>query len=70
MNASQPYKPNYDPLYDTSPGTAMEYAPSYWRHHAGEPPEDDGPVKADMDVDVVLIGGGFTGLATALFLAR
>ncbi|MGB1110112.1 MAG: NAD(P)/FAD-dependent oxidoreductase, partial [Gammaproteobacteria bacterium] len=42
----------------------------YWRHHAGEPPEDDGPVQSDLDVDVALIGGGFTGLATALFLAR
>ena len=28
------------------------------------------PVTADMDVDVALIGGGFTGTATALFLAR
>ncbi|MBF7053035.1 FAD-binding oxidoreductase [Halomonas sp. KAO] len=70
MSAFQPYYPHYDPLHSDLPGQGMDYAPSYWRHHAGEPPEDDGAVSADMDVDVVLIGGGFTGLATALFLAR
>ena len=36
----------------------------------GTPPEDDGPVLRDIDADVVIIGSGFTGLATALFLAR
>nr|WP_245748876.1 FAD-dependent oxidoreductase [Oceanisphaera psychrotolerans] len=70
MSTSQPYYPHYDPLRDSSPGTAMDYPPSYWRFHAGEPPQDDGPVNGDMDADVVLIGGGFTGLATAMFLAR
>ena len=70
MATPQPYYPHYDPLRDTSPGTGMDYAPTYWRYHAGEPPENDGPVNADMEADVVLIGAGFTGLATALFLAR
>ncbi|OXY80922.1 NAD(P)/FAD-dependent oxidoreductase [Oceanimonas doudoroffii] len=70
MPATQPYYPHYDPLHDASPGTAMDYPPSYWRFHAGEPPQDDGPVNGDMEADVVLIGGGFTGLATAMFLAR
>ena len=70
MPATSPYQPHYDPLRDSSPGTAVDYAPTYWRHHAGQPPEDDGPVNTDLDVDVASIGGGFTGLATALFLAR
>nr|WP_299245077.1 FAD-binding oxidoreductase [uncultured Halomonas sp.] len=70
MSTSQPYYPHYDPLRDASPGTGMDYAPTYWRYHAGEPPEDEGPVNTDMEADVVLIGAGFTGLATALFLAR
>lgn len=48
----------------------VDYAPSYWVHNAGKPPEDDGPISADLDADVVLIGGGYTGTATALFLAR
>ena len=48
----------------------QRYAPTYWVDTAGPPPEDDGPVRADIDADVVIIGSGFTGLATALFLAR
>lgn len=70
VSTRRPYDPNYDPLYDTSPGAGVDYAPSYWVFDAGDPPEDDGPVTADMDVDVALIGAGFTGTATALFLAR
>lgn len=70
MTVKQPYNPHYDPLKDTSPGEGVDYAPSYWRYHAGPPPEDDGPVTDDMEADVVLIGAGFTGLATAMFLAR
>lgn len=66
----QQYNPNYDPLIDTIPGPQSHYAPSYWTTTAGTPPEDDGAVTKDMDIDVAIIGGGFTGLATALFLAR
>ncbi|MCJ8286270.1 FAD-dependent oxidoreductase [Halomonas sp.] len=70
MSVLTQFDPSYDPLKDATPGVGRDYAPSYWRHHAGPPPQDDGPVDRDMDVDVVLIGAGFTGLATALFLAR
>ena len=48
----------------------MSYAPTYWVATAGLPPDDDGPVISDLDADVVIIGGGFTGLAAALFLAK
>lgn len=64
------YDPHYDPLVDRNPGHGRDYAPTYWVASAGEAPEDDGPVSADMDVDVAIVGAGFTGLATALFLAR
>jgi 3-oxoacyl-[acyl-carrier-protein] synthase-3 len=37
---------------------------------AGTPPPDDGPVLRDMDVDVAVIGGGSTGMSTALYLAQ
>jgi glycine/D-amino acid oxidase-like deaminating enzyme len=37
---------------------------------AGTPPSDDGPVRADMDADVVIIGCGSTGISTALYLAQ
>jgi glycine/D-amino acid oxidase-like deaminating enzyme len=37
---------------------------------AGTPPDDDGPVRRDMDVDVAIVGSGATGLSTALYLAQ
>jgi len=64
------YDPRYDPLVDRHPGQGRDYAPTYWVATAGAPPADDGPVTADVDADVVIVGSGFTGLATALFLAR
>jgi len=64
------YDPQYDPLVAPNPGCGTEYAPTYWVATAGPPPADDGPVTCDTDADVVIVGSGFTGLATALFLAR
>ncbi|MGE0313333.1 MAG: NAD(P)/FAD-dependent oxidoreductase [Lautropia sp.] len=68
--AERAYDPQYDPLVAPHPGKGTDYAPTYWVASAGEPPEDDGPVVGDVDADVVIVGSGFTGLATALFLAR
>lgn len=65
-----PHDPLYDPLTAATPGHGQDYAPTYWTATAGPPPADDGPVTADTDADVVVIGSGFTGLACALFLAR
>ncbi len=67
---SQPYDPSYDPLKTATPGQGRDYAPTYWIGTAGEPPADDGPVQGDMDADVVIVGAGFTGLTTAIFLAE
>jgi glycine/D-amino acid oxidase-like deaminating enzyme len=64
------YHPRYDPLVDHDPGRGLQYAPTYWVATAGTPPPNDGPVHQDLDADVVVIGAGFTGLATALFLAQ
>ncbi len=64
------YDPRYDPLVDPHPGRGRDYAPTYWVATAGAPPDDDGPIQGDIDADVVIVGSGFTGLATALFLAR
>lgn len=64
------YDPTYDPLMSPGPGHGKDYAPTYWAATAGTPPADDGPVTQDMDVDVAIIGSGYTGLAAALFLAR
>ncbi len=68
--ARRPWDPGYDPLVAPDPGANRDYAPTYWAATAGAAPEDDGPVTADLDADVVIIGAGFTGLATALFLAE
>src|SRR3546814_15447822 len=71
---SAAFKENsYDPLYDplcSRTGHGQAYAPTYWVGTAGSPPEDDGPITTDIDADVVIIGSGFTGLATALNLAE
>lgn len=66
----KPYDPNYDPLVDRDPGAGRAYAPTYWVASAGTPPHDDGPVTGDMDVDVVVVGSGSTGMSTALYLAE
>ncbi|MCB1905730.1 MAG: FAD-binding oxidoreductase [Rhodocyclaceae bacterium] len=68
--ARTPYDPAYDPLVSQTPGHGRDYAPTYWIGTAGEPPADDGPIDTDVDVDVAIIGSGFTGLTTAIFLAE
>jgi len=37
---------------------------------AGAAPQDDGPLSGAVDVDVAIIGAGYTGLSCALHLAR
>ncbi len=64
------YDPLYDPVTDIGVGCGRDYAPTYWIASAGTPPETDGPVSADMDVDVAVIGSGYTGLSCALHLAK
>lgn len=64
------YDPQYDPLVMPTPGAGRDYAPTYWVASAGTPPPDDGPVLRDMEVDVAVIGGGSTGMSTALYLAQ
>ena len=64
------YDPQYDPLVTATPGAGRDYAPSYWVASAGTPPQDDGPVRQDLDVDVVVVGSGSTGMSTALYLAQ
>jgi taurine dehydrogenase large subunit len=64
------YDPHYDPLVSEGPGHNRDYAPTYWAATAGAAPETDGPITRDIDVDVAIVGSGYTGLACAIFLAR
>ena len=68
--ASAPYDPRFDPMKDATPGENRDYAPTYWVATAGPAPADDGILAGDSDTDVVIVGSGYTGLATAIFLAR
>ncbi|ARD45328.1 FAD-binding oxidoreductase [Colwellia sp. PAMC 21821] len=60
----------YDPLHDKSPGCDEKYPDSYWADVAGTPPEHDGQLDRDIEVDVAIVGAGYTGLSCALHLAR
>ena len=64
------HDPTHDPLVARGPGQGQAYAPTWWVASAGTPPDDDGPVQRDMDVDVAIVGSGATGLSTALYLAQ
>ncbi len=68
--ADKKYDPQYDPLVAATPGAGRAYAPTYWVASAGIPPPDDGPIRSDIDVDVVVIGSGSTGISAALYLAQ
>jgi len=64
----------YDPMIDRSIGCGLSYPTSYWAEASGVAqgniPEDDGIIEQDIDVDVAIIGAGYTGLSCALHLAR
>jgi len=60
----------YDPLLDESLDCNAPYPTSYWADVAGVAPENDGQLNKDITVDVAIIGAGYTGLSTALHLAR
>ncbi|MGK9264481.1 FAD-binding oxidoreductase [Sinorhizobium meliloti] len=60
----------YDPLVDAYPNEKQTNPDSYWMAISGPGPEDDGHLEGEVDADVVVIGGGYTGLSAALSLAR
>lgn len=46
------------------------YRDSIWWHDSLEPPCALAPVDAGFDIDVAVVGGGFTGMSTAFHLAE
>jgi len=59
----------YDPLKDYSPGIGALYPNSYWADNSTGEPTNHGVLQSDIDVDVAIIGSGYTGLSCALHLA-
>ncbi len=61
-------------MLDRSPGCALQYPDSYWADVSGarngSKPTDDGALEHNVDIDVAIIGAGYTGLSCALHLAR
>ena len=52
-------------------GSRMSYRSiSYWFDPLGAEPKPRPPLSGDIDVDVAIVGGGFTGLWTAYYLMR
>ncbi len=60
----------HDPLLNHGPGRDRDHVASYWAVTAGDNPGDDGTLGRDLDVDVAIVGAGYTGLSTAYHLAR
>jgi gamma-glutamylputrescine oxidase len=50
------------------PGAA--HVQSYWAATAGDEVTGCAPVAGDIDTDIAIIGGGYTGLSCAYHLAR
>lgn len=60
----------YDPLCSKTPGHGQPHTQSYWTETAGNAPADDGPFVEGLGFDVAIIGGGYTGMTCAYFLAK
>jgi len=57
-------------FYDQSLYQFDQAQPSYWEATAGTPLPDWPALSGDQTCDVAVIGGGFTGMSTALHLSR
>ncbi len=58
----------YDPLTKTYPKPWQGYPNSYWFSGLDTPIEN--PISRDLEVDIAIIGGGYTGLSAAYHLAK
>ena len=58
----------YDPLNDSSITAGQAYPDSYWAQHT-DIAAPTAPLQQDLHTDVVIVGGGYTGLSCAYQLA-
>lgn len=61
---------SFDPLTSVHPGAGLAHPESYWAATAGAAAPGDGPVSGDIDAEIAVVGGGYTGLSCAYHLAR
>lgn len=59
-----------DPIGSKGPASGFPHVDSYWVASLTDVVEDDGPLMAELDADVVVIGGGYTGLSCAYHLSK
>ena len=60
---------SYDPLLENYPGAGWQLPDSYWSATT-DIAADSGVLSQQEAADVAIIGGGYTGLATAYYLAK
>jgi glycine/D-amino acid oxidase-like deaminating enzyme len=48
----------------------QRHVDSYWAATAGNDVGDTPPIQSDLEVDIAIIGGGYTGLSTAFHLGK
>jgi taurine dehydrogenase large subunit len=60
----------FDPLKSRDPGQGLAHPESYWAATAGAAPSGDGAVAGDIEAEIAIVGGGYTGLSCAYHLAR
>ena len=59
----------YDPLTTPYPASEQPLPDSYWAGTT-EAPSLTSPLENDINADIAIIGGGYTGLSTAIHLAK
>jgi glycine/D-amino acid oxidase-like deaminating enzyme len=57
-------------LYHPSALDPQSPVPSWWRASVAEAPAPYAPLQGDVETDVAIIGGGYTGLSAAYHLAK
>jgi glycine/D-amino acid oxidase-like deaminating enzyme len=57
-------------LYHPSSVDPATPVPSWWRDSVTQPPAEYAPLQGDVEAEVAIIGGGYTGLSAAYHLAK